>query len=50
VQPGEILPMIARLARIDALAKGIGAGDARREMLDLALALCGVHALGGAIA
>jgi DNA polymerase-3 subunit delta len=37
----DLLPLLARLAKLDALAKGIGDGDAWDALADIALALCG---------
>jgi DNA polymerase III subunit delta len=37
----DILPLLASLARLDALAKGIGRGDAWDAVVAIALALCG---------
>jgi hypothetical protein len=41
VPPAAIPELLTRLARLDALAKGIGRGNAWDELLALALALCG---------
>ena len=41
VKPGAISPLLLRLARLDALAKGIGRGDAWSDLREMALALCG---------
>jgi DNA polymerase-3 subunit delta len=41
VAPSAIAPMLAALARLDALAKGLGRGNAWEELAALALVLCG---------
>ena len=41
VSPAQIPGLLVQLARLDALAKGIGQGNAWAELLALALALCG---------
>jgi DNA polymerase-3 subunit delta len=41
VDAAAIPPLLTRLARLDALAKGIGYGNAWDELADIALALCG---------
>ncbi|HTP46998.1 MAG TPA: DNA polymerase III subunit delta [Casimicrobiaceae bacterium] len=41
VAPAAISDLLTRLARLDALAKGIGRGNPWDELLELALALCG---------
>jgi len=41
VPPSTIPDLVTRLARLDALAKGIGRGDVWDELLALALTLCG---------
>ena len=41
VSPAQIPGLLVQLARLDALAKGIGQGNAWDELLALALALCG---------
>jgi len=41
VPPSTIPDLVTRLARLDALAKGIGRGNVWDELLALALALCG---------
>jgi DNA polymerase III subunit delta len=41
VRPVELPPLLTRLARLDALAKGIGHGNVWDELRSLALALCG---------
>jgi DNA polymerase III subunit delta len=40
VAPAALPPLLMRLARLDALAKGIGCGNAWDELRSLALALC----------
>jgi DNA polymerase III subunit delta len=37
----EVEPLVAALARLDALAKGLGQGDAWEAIVGIALALCG---------
>jgi len=41
VDPSSLRPLLIRLARLDALAKGIGRGNVWDELADTALALCG---------
>jgi DNA polymerase-3 subunit delta len=41
VRPAEILPLVRALARLDALAKGLGRGDAWDDLAAIALALAG---------
>jgi DNA polymerase III subunit delta len=41
VDPATLRPLLIRLARLDALAKGIGRGNVWAELADAALALCG---------
>src|SRR5258708_3682307 len=41
VDPATLRPLLIRLARLDALAKGIGRGNVWAELADTALALCG---------
>jgi DNA polymerase-3 subunit delta len=41
VQPAALPSLLTRLARLDALAKGIGRGNVWDELRSLALALCG---------
>jgi DNA polymerase-3 subunit delta len=41
VAPAALPPLLLALARLDALAKGLGRGDAWSELADAALALCG---------
>ena len=41
VDPATLPALLARLARIDALSKGIGSGNAWDELADIALALAG---------
>ena len=41
VAPAALPPLLLSLARLDALAKGIGRGDAWDELAGVALALCG---------
>jgi DNA polymerase-3 subunit delta len=41
VDPTSLRPLLIRLARLDALAKGIGRGNVWDELADTALALCG---------
>ena len=43
VDPSSLRPLLIRLARLDALAKGIGRGNVWDELADTALALCGRH-------
>jgi hypothetical protein len=38
---GDVLPLLAALAKLDALAKGIGRGDPWDAAVALALELCG---------
>ena len=47
VAPSAIQPLLLRLARLDALAKGIGRGDVWDHLRDVALALAGRPALAG---
>src|SRR6266566_2862442 len=47
VAPSEIQPLLLRLARLDALAKGIGRGNVWDHLRDVALALAGRPALAG---
>jgi hypothetical protein len=44
------MPLVHGLARLDALSKGIGRGDAWAELRTLALALAGKPALRPALA
>ena len=41
LKEAQLLPLLARLARLDALAKGLGDGDPWDGLVDIALALCG---------
>jgi len=43
VDPSSLRPLLIRIARLDALAKGIGRGNVWDELADTALALCGRH-------
>ena len=47
IAPSAIQPLLLRLARLDALAKGIGRGDVWAQLRDVALALAGRPALAG---
>jgi len=47
VAPSAIQPLLLRLARLDALAKGIGRGNVWDHLRDVALALAGRPALAG---
>ena len=47
IAPSAIQPLLLRLARLDALAKGIGRGDVWDHLRDAALALAGRPALAG---
>jgi DNA polymerase-3 subunit delta len=47
---GQVMPLVHGLARLDALSKGIGRGDAWAELRTLALALAGKPALRPALA
>jgi DNA polymerase III subunit delta len=47
IAPSAIQPLLLRLARLDALAKGIGHGDVWAQLRDVALALAGRPALAG---
>jgi DNA polymerase-3 subunit delta len=47
IAPSAIQPLLLRLARLDALAKGIGRGDVWAQLRDVALALAGRPALTG---
>jgi DNA polymerase-3 subunit delta len=47
IAPSAIQPLLLRLARLDALAKGIGRGDVWDQLRDVALALAGRPALAG---
>jgi DNA polymerase-3 subunit delta len=50
VRPGAVVPLLAALARLDALAKGLGRGDAWDELAAIGLSLAGkpVHPLATA--
>jgi DNA polymerase III subunit delta len=41
IDPATLRALLVRLARLDALAKGIGQGNVWQELADAALALCG---------
>jgi hypothetical protein len=41
IDRAAIPALLLRLARLDALAKGIGRGNVWHELADVALALCG---------
>ena len=41
IDAAAVMPMLASLARLDALAKGIGRGDPWDDVVALALAICG---------
>jgi hypothetical protein len=45
IAPSAIQPLLMRLARLDALAKGIGRGNVWDHLRDVALALAGRPAL-----
>jgi DNA polymerase-3 subunit delta len=47
IAPSAIQPLLLRLARLDALAKGIGRGNVWDHLRDVALALAGRPALAG---
>jgi DNA polymerase-3 subunit delta len=47
IAPSAIQPLLLRLARLDALAKGIGRGNVWDQLRDVALALAGRPALAG---
>ena len=47
IAPSAIQPLLLRLARLDALAKGIGRGSVWDQLRDVALALAGRPALAG---
>jgi DNA polymerase-3 subunit delta len=47
IAPSAIQPLLLRLARLDALAKGIGPGNVWDHLRDAALALAGRPALAG---
>ena len=47
IAPSAIQPLLLRLARLDALAKGIGRGDVWAQLRDVAVALAGRPALAG---
>jgi DNA polymerase III delta subunit len=40
LKEAEVLPLLSKLAKLDALAKGLGDGDPWDALVDVALALC----------
>jgi DNA polymerase-3 subunit delta len=41
MKESDLLPLLSKLAKLDALAKGLGDGDPWDALVDIALALCG---------